>query len=294
MNRKDRFAFPGELKLKGVLGMNRRNLDLLAAFNPRKCYPVVDNKLETKKFCLEKGIPVPETYCVVSRYGDIRKVFDFLEPLGKFVVKPSSGSEGNGILLITGSDESVFFTAKGDRIERAQLKYHLASILSGLYSLGGLPDTAFAEQYIQLHPVFSDHVSCGIPDIRILVFKNRPVMAMLRLPTYESKGRANLFQGGIGAGIEMETGSVFGPIQYNRKISVHPDTGKPIEGFIIPFWNRLLEIAGDFSTDSGLGFIGVDLVIDAEKGPLLLEANARPGLSIQLANNKGLLSILKQ
>ena len=35
--------------------------------------------------------------------------------------------------------------------------------------------------------------------------------------------------------------------------------------------------------------IGCDIVIDKNLGPLILELNARPGLSIQLANNRGLL-----
>ena len=37
-----------------------------------------------------------------------------------------------------------------------------------------------------------------------------------------------------------------------------------------------------------LGYLGVDLVVDAELGPMVLELNARPGLTIQLANRRGL------
>jgi D-alanine-D-alanine ligase-like ATP-grasp enzyme len=38
----------------------------------------------------------------------------------------------------------------------------------------------------------------------------------------------------------------------------------------------------------GLGYLGVDVVLDRIRGPLLLEANARPGLAIQIANHAGL------
>jgi glutathione synthase/RimK-type ligase-like ATP-grasp enzyme len=38
-----------------------------------------------------------------------------------------------------------------------------------------------------------------------------------------------------------------------------------------------------------LGYIGVDFVLDAALGPVVLEANARPGLNIQVANRRGLL-----
>ena len=44
---------------------------------------------------------------------------------------------------------------------------------------------------------------------------------------------------------------------------------------------------------AGLGYLGVDLVIDHERGPLLLEMNARPGLAIQIANRAGLYGRLK-
>jgi hypothetical protein len=42
----------------------------------------------------------------------------------------------------------------------------------------------------------------------------------------------------------------------------------------------------------GLGYLGVDIVVDAAAGPLLLEANARPGLAIQTANGLGLVPCL--
>jgi hypothetical protein len=39
---------------------------------------------------------------------------------------------------------------------------------------------------------------------------------------------------------------------------------------------------------TNLGYQGIDLVLDRERGPLLLELNARPGLNIQIANREGL------
>jgi glutathione synthase/RimK-type ligase-like ATP-grasp enzyme len=44
----------------------------------------------------------------------------------------------------------------------------------------------------------------------------------------------------------------------------------------------------------GLGYIGVDVIIDADQGPMLLEANARPGLAIQIANARGLMPRLAE
>ena len=42
-----------------------------------------------------------------------------------------------------------------------------------------------------------------------------------------------------------------------------------------------------------MGYIGVDFVIDAKIGAVVLEANARPGLAIQVAHRIGLLPRLK-
>src|SRR5439155_1697095 len=67
-----------------------------------------------------------------------------------------------------------------------------------------------------------------------------------------------------------------------------PDTGVPIVGRRVPFWNDVLELAQRVARAVGLGYLGVDIVIDELHGPMLLEANARPGLAIQIANGCGL------
>ncbi len=51
----------------------------------------------------------------------------------------------------------------------------------------------------------------------------------------------------------------------------------------------MLLIAAQSYELTGLGYLGVDLVLDKTHGPLMLELNARPGLNIQIANNDGLL-----
>jgi glutathione synthase/RimK-type ligase-like ATP-grasp enzyme len=56
----------------------------------------------------------------------------------------------------------------------------------------------------------------------------------------------------------------------------------------VPYWDRMLEIAAKSYEITGLGYLGVDLVLDKELGPLMLELNARPGLNIQIANRCGM------
>jgi len=113
-------------------------------------------------------------------------------------------------------------------------------------------------------------------------------MGMLRLPTRQSGGKANLHQGAIGVGVDLATGLTLKGTWLNNKISKHPDTTNPVDGVQLPDWDGFMNLAASCYELSGLGYIGVDLVLDEEKGPLILELNARPGLNIQIANDAGL------
>jgi hypothetical protein len=120
-------------------------------------------------------------------------------------------------------------------------------------------------------------------------------MAMLRLPTKESGGKANLQQGAIGTGIDMTTGvTTTAVFRKNRIIEYIPGTRLLLSGIKIPHWKDILALAVRAQTVSGLGFLGADIAIDRDKGPVFLELNARPGLSIQIANLDGLLGRLRR
>jgi alpha-L-glutamate ligase-like protein len=174
------------------------------------------------------------------------------------------------------------------------LRRHIADILSGLYSLGGQPDEALIQYRVQLHPQFAPISYKGVPDIRVIVYRGRPAMAMLRLPTSQSNGRANLHQGGVGAGIDMATGVTHRAVHGSQSIALHPDTSVNLLGRQLPYWNEILAMSRAVAAAVGLGYLGVDLVIDADLGPMLLEANARPGLAIQIANGEGLMQALSR
>ena len=287
------WAWPWELTRCGVLGINARNLDYILRLNPRKFYPRVDDKVLTKQICDAAGIPVPQTFEVISRFGDLKRFAEFAGNRQQFVIKPACGAGGRGVLVIVRQDGREFETSSGQKLSLAEVKYHLSTILSGLYSLAGQPDRAIVEQRITRHPVFESLAIGGTPDIRVIVHEGLPAMAMLRLPTREARGRANLHQGAIGVGVDIRTGQTIAAVCHNRAVSTHPDTGEPIVGLEIPYWADVLAIATKLSQALELGYVGVDIVLDAEKGPVVLEANARPGLAIQIANCCGLLRCLR-
>jgi alpha-L-glutamate ligase-like protein len=238
---------------------------------------------------VDNGIGVPPLYGVVEVEGQVRQVPEMVREKSDFVIKPAHGSGGEGILVIAGRTNGKFRKAAGNIITREELDHHIFNTLSGLYSLGGQPDKAIIEYRVQFDPTF-EHISyLGVPDIRIIVFLGVPVMSMVRLPTRMSDGKANLHQGAVGAGIDMSTGRTVSAVWENDIVEEHPDTGYPVTGVSIPNWENLLEMAARCHDMTGLGYQGVDIVLDRDKGPLVLELNARPGLNIQIANKSGLL-----
>jgi alpha-L-glutamate ligase-like protein len=211
-----------------------------------------------------------------------------LEQHDDVVIKPAHGSGGNGILVLDGKIGKFYRTAGGDLISLNTIKHYVSNILSGMYSLGGLSDIAFLEYRVKFDPVFDNISFKGVPDIRIIVFQGVPVAAMIRLPTSRSGGKANLHQGAIGVGINLATGRTTHAVIGNHATTTHPDTAHVINDLQIPKWQKILKIAIKCADTVGLGYLGVDIVLDNELGPLMLELNARPGLNVQLANQQGL------
>jgi alpha-L-glutamate ligase-like protein len=277
------------LREAGVLGMNGRNAEYIMARNARSAYPFVDDKVLTKRLAEKFGIPVPELYSVVENHGSIAGLPRVLEGLREFVVKPARGSGGSGIILIRDKRAEGFVTQSGKVMTMDDFTYHISSILSGIHSLGGMEDRAIIEALIHPDPIFGTVTYHeGVPDERVIVYRGVPIMAMVRLPTRASDGKANLHRGAIGAGIDLGSGVTLSAVHRSRVIDKHPDTGNPVSGIRLPHWDEMLLMAAKAMEMTGLGYLGADFVLDRERGPVLLELNARPGLAIQIANGTGL------
>ena len=282
------FASPASLKRHGVIGINRRNADVIMRYNPRRYFPLVDDKLATRELAIAAGVAVPELYGVIALQGQIRQLTTRLQQHEDFVVKPARGTGGNGILVITGRFGNHFRQASGNLISLAEVGHHISNILSGMYSLAGVQDKAIIEYRVQSHPAFNAISYRGVPDIRVIVFRGIPIAAMLRLPTRTSDGKANLHQGALGVGVDLTTGRCRGGVLRNRPQTIHPDTQEQTTNVEIPQWQEILTLAVRCADMVKLGYLGVDIVIDQTLGPLILELNARPGLNVQIANQLGL------
>lgn len=273
----------------GVLGLNKRNGDYILRFNPRRLYPLVDDKLKTKRLALQAGIAVPELYGVIETEHDIRRLPDIVKDRLEFALKPAHGSAGDGIVVISGRSAGRYRTVSGTLLDEEYLKHHLSNAINGQFSLGGVQDVVIIEYMVRFSTLFERVAYQGVPDIRVIVFRGFPVMAMVRLPTRVSHGKANLHQGAVGAGIDISSGVTLNAVQGQRVVTEHPDTNHLIAGMQIPDWDVILDISARCYELTGLGYIGVDIVLDRDLGPLVLELNARPGLAIQIANQQGLL-----
>ncbi|MFZ1720033.1 MAG: sugar-transfer associated ATP-grasp domain-containing protein [Candidatus Moraniibacteriota bacterium] len=288
-------------KSRKLLGMNARNLGYVRSFNRKRGMRIADHKLLCKRILAKNNLPVSTLIAKIHTTEEL-ETFDWNALPNSFVLKPNRGFGGEGILVVYGKKRSdparnashsdaggAWVKADGSIVTIDDIKTHIRNILDGSFSLSNTPDSAFFEERLKLLKLFKPYAFKGIPDIRVIVFNKIPIMAMLRLPTRASDGKANLQQGAIGLGIDMATGTTTTAIQGKGSIIEYaPGTRLPLSGIKIPYWKKILTMSVQAQEISGLGFLGADIAIDRDLGPVILELNARPGLSIQLANLSGL------
>ncbi|HLD19961.1 MAG TPA: sugar-transfer associated ATP-grasp domain-containing protein [Patescibacteria group bacterium] len=272
---------------KSLLGMNSRNLEFVHPHNAKRAVRIADNKLLTKQVLQNYDIPVPKVYAIIGTKKDI-DAFNIESLPDSFVLKPNRGFGGEGIMITYARKKNGnWIDSDKEAISPDDIRSHLQDILDGRFSLSDTPDVAFFEERLLNDPLLKSIAYKGVPDIRVIVYNKVPIMAMMRLPTPESHGKANLHMGGIGLGIDIATGRTTRAIQYDELL-VLPGGMTPLEGFKIPLWEEILQLAIRAQQVSDLGYLGIDIVLVKDKGPVVLELNAHPGLSIQIANMAGL------
>jgi alpha-L-glutamate ligase-like protein len=277
------------MKLSSILGLNARFTFYSSVNNSRRGKKVTSSKLATKKALIEAGIPTPQVFAKFRTPERVYK-YNWDKLPNSFAFKPSRGLGGEGIIVVKKKtqDKEAWLTTNRKRVTPDDLQLHALDILEGAYSTHNVPDMAFVEEYVGRHKAFRRWAYRGTPDIRVIVFNKIPVMAMLRLPTRESGGRANLHQGAIAAGIDIATGITTYAVWHREIIRYKPGTKKKLHGIKIPHWDQVLEIAVKAQIACGQGYVGVDIIMHPERGPMVLELNSEPGLDIQLANMAGL------
>ena len=277
------------MKISSILGLNARTQAFAYRYNTKRGKNIANSKIQTARILRAAHVATPKIYRKFKKPEDVFE-FDWDKLPDKFALKPSRGLGGEGIIIVKkkAADGRGWFTTQKERVSAEDLKLHTLDVLEGAYSMGNVPDVAFIQEYVGRHKIFRRWAYRGTPDIRIIVFNKVPVMAMLRLPTKESGGRANLHQGALGVGVDIATGITTRAIWHGEQIVFKPGTERKLRGIKIPSWSLILETAVRAQIASGLGYAGVDIILHPDKGPTVLEINAQPGLQIQLANMEGL------
>lgn len=271
---------------KGVMGLNKRNLELIYAHNNREDYHLADDKVRSKEILHDNAISCAETYAVIESIRDMKTMWEKCKNYQALAIKPSNGFGGDGIKILK-KDEDGHWVSSGEKISEDDIFRHITSIISGMYSMS-TTDTCLIEECIVPHPFFAEIYGDGVPDFRIITLKNKPLMAMLRMPTSKSDGKANLHQNGVGIGVDMGKGTLTQVFDGKRYAHHHPDNPTVVFGKTIPYWKEIMDLVVATSKAFPLNFLGIDIVIDRQKGPQIMEVNVRSGLGIQLVNQYGL------
>jgi alpha-L-glutamate ligase-like protein len=261
-----------------ALGMNARNVMGVFRGNSSQAIAIANDKIATKTMLAAAGVPVSPQRGVfpsVLSLEGLRTALD--RPVA---LKPAAGRGGGGILLIQPDpDDSGFVNIHGKPVAWSEIIQHATEIIHGRFSFGD-EDVLLVEDLLVPHPEIAALHGKGIADFRFIFERHNLLMAMLRLPTAASDGKANLHAGGVGASVDLATGRLGVVVGKQGVSDRHPD-GQQVKDVAVPEWEALLAVARQAAAISPLGFVGVDLVLDANLGPVVLEWNARPGLEIQ-------------
>lgn len=275
----------------GVLSMNRRNLGYVYPHNARRDFPIANDKLLCKESLAPLGVPLATTFYSYRYFYELRTLGEELGALDEFVIKPANGSAGNGIVVIVGREGGEWLGISGRRYTLEALRRHISDIIFGVYSYDN-SDAAIIEQRVVQHATINALFDRGLADVRIIMFRDEPVLTMSRLPTLASDGKANLHQGAVGLGLDLESGIVTQAMLAGGPVTHHPDSGTPLLGVQIPFWEAILHHSRTIARAVPLKYLGIDIAI-GETGPVLLEINARPGLEIQNVNRRAMRPLLE-
>jgi alpha-L-glutamate ligase-like protein len=278
---------------KQPLGMNARNHLYIQRYNFRDQICRADNKLATKQRLIHRGIPTPSMIGTFRTFRDVRG-HEWEHMPSSFVIKPARGLGGQGIWVVRKWDGTKGKRGGGHDVTVKEIEAHIFSLLDGSASKDHLPDDVLLEERVVVNSKLKKLGAGGVPDVRVMVFRGVPVMAMLRLSTVHSHGKANLHQGALGVGIDMRTGITTQAIVHGKKVQFIPGTKTKVRGIKIPEWDSVLDIAVRAQEVSKLGYAGIDIVFDNKKGPLVLEVNAHPGLEIQNVNGDSLRTRLER
>jgi Sugar-transfer associated ATP-grasp len=179
-----------------ILGINMRNA-LIQKYNPRLAIERARDKVAAKRALEAAGIACTGTVAVLEDNQQVAEFKPSRDMPDAWAIKPARGSQGDGILLAVRREGNTWFKGSGAALPEDMVMHHIQKVVDGGFSGdSAAEDAALIEPLIIADPALSRIVPEGLPDLRVISLHYTPLMAMVRLPTIESDGKANLHQRG--------------------------------------------------------------------------------------------------
>ena len=220
--------------------------------------------------------------CVCVSKSSIKnneQLSSFLRNHLRFILKPDSAACGRGILIIDATNETDALNRINEGIGNSDGLFVIEELIVQNEEMG------------RFHPQSVNTVR--IPTIR---FDDRVeiVHPFVRIGRGESIVD-NAGAGGVFGNIETETGCVYAACdEIGHQFSIHPDTGIPIVGFVIPHWKEAVSFAKDLAmVVPSVRYVGWDLAL-TDKGWLMVEGNDKGQFVFQCPDQKGFRNELIQ
>jgi len=249
-----------------LLGQNARNLNYILEHNDEDSKILADSKLKTKDFLSKKWISVSPSIAIVKDIIELDS-FDFFSLPLPFVIKPNQWYWGKWIIIIDKIEDEFFIWNDNTKYSQLDLKKHSEEILQWFYSLSWNRDKVIFERKIVLHHSIELLWKFWLPDVRIIVFNLVPVMAMLRVPTQNSKWKANLHMWACWVWIDIWTWKLTNINQFGKSIKSIPWIWD-VRNIELPFWQEILLLASKVQNVTSIWYVWCDIVLDDIKWPI--------------------------
>lgn len=234
---------------------------------------------------LKHHIRFSENYFIINKHvlldfdngpRPYEEVVDRLKKEGKLVAKPFAMGKGNGVHVMEYAGGSYCIDTKPCK-EKDMMKF--------LKKLDGYVISEFITQ----HPYSDEIYDKTTNTIRFITMRNTKTHEMELFFAVQRIGRKktipvdNGSKGGLVANIDLKTGELSEArcLQELGSWDVHPDSGNPIKGVVIPNWDGIKKEMLDVCRKIPfMDFIAWDLLIMPDGHPCIIEANTSSGINI--------------
>ena len=185
----------------------------------------------------------------------------FAGSLDRFFIKPVNKSYGIGTGIIYTSEIKDY-----------------ASLFEDLKK-----GETLAEELIDQHPELATFNESSVNSVRVVTIRCaddtvKVMVSALRLGR-AGKVADNFHHHGLCALIDVDTGLVKteGIDKDYSRFVVHPDSKKPIVGFRVPCWDKIVETTKEAArVVPEVRFVGWDVTVDAQNNVVIIEGNSTP------------------